>query len=326
MIEKCPTSHPMNTDLPDPNVPSRTHRGILFGMRTCGRTPGGPRYADWAAARRRGFTLTELLITIAIIAVLASLLLPAIGMVKSAAQSTRCQNNLRQLGLAVFGYANDQDGLVVAGSLIGGTSWVGQMLPYLEKDSQADADYLQGTQSSGIFQGCPTLRQTGYYRSWLTAAGSNNLFFNENCPGYGMNSMPGRPQSMLTSEWSNPWVPGATGFANFVMSRVSLTSKRILIGDCIKFNGNMTTPGYNSGGQFLYDNGWGFTNLGWSPEPLHEYAWVNGAGTRHRGSANYVFFDGHVQAVRYPRTNSEGSANGGPGLGLSDPGDSRWRP
>ncbi|MDD5697402.1 MAG: prepilin-type N-terminal cleavage/methylation domain-containing protein [Victivallaceae bacterium] len=62
------------------------------------------------AAKKLSFTLIELLIVIAIIAILASLLLPALQQARDTAKQTVCVSNLKQCGLAALQYLNDFDG------------------------------------------------------------------------------------------------------------------------------------------------------------------------------------------------------------------------
>src|SRR5256885_5852411 len=69
------------------------------------------RHSDFA----RAFTLVELLVVIAIIAILVALLLPALASAREAGRKASCLSNLRQIGIAMHGYAADYDGKIAYG-------------------------------------------------------------------------------------------------------------------------------------------------------------------------------------------------------------------
>ncbi len=84
---------------------------------------------------RRGFTLLELLGVIAIIAILIAILVPAVQRVRVAAARVQCQNNLKQIGIALYGYHDANKEFPVGARVDNGLSWRVYILPYIEQNN-----------------------------------------------------------------------------------------------------------------------------------------------------------------------------------------------
>jgi len=229
-----------------------------------------------------GFTLVELLVVVAIIAMLLSLVLPNLGAAMARGRSVKCQISLRDIGQLMQMYVDDRQGF----------------LPPVATDWEATQNKHHWCQFLAPYAGVPldpntrtvpTPTPAGWKpgelleRQWWGVFPRNNIFWGcpswraerptatASKPGYGMNGYLRSPAGTFTGDSNHP----------IRLLNVTFPSNRALVADA---------PDWHITGASNFNNG----NYGFQD-------WSRGSPFRHGTRANYLFCDLSVRSVSYLR-------------------------
>ena len=230
------------------------------------------------------FTLVELLVVIAVIAILASLLLPALGKSKMKAEGITCASNIKQLSLAWQLYADESADLLVNNHGVPETlarrdTWANNVQDWVDGEDNTNLIYLSDSKlgpfanrSTRIYK-CPSDREP--------AANGQRI------RTMSMNAMVGNPGE-LTNRFNPLYV---------------------------QFYKNAEVPNPSAVFVFL-DEHCDTLNDGFFVNRLEDYSWGNVPGSYHNGAVNLSFVDGHLESHRWivpdtVRAPHQGAARGG---------------
>jgi prepilin-type N-terminal cleavage/methylation domain-containing protein/prepilin-type processing-associated H-X9-DG protein len=238
--------------------------------------------------KKRGFTLIEILVVIAIICLLAAILFPVFARARENARRASCQSNLKQIGLSLSMYTSDYDERLVPQSIwtptdtVSNRDWTYCIMPYVKNEQ--------------IFM-CPSQRAGSTVRA---GAAKTNY-------GYNRSPQPALANVQSTQGSDANLAIGGTynssgGLTNgnagarptiLTVSSIPDSSGTIAAGDAVTWPSGgaaMGMPYWGNGGSFVQ---WKATNLELGSGTYY-------ADTRHFEGANFLFLDGHVKWYKTP--------------------------
>lgn len=276
-----------------------------------------PSQVPSARTRRTAFTLIELLVVIAIIAILAAILFPVFAQAREKARATSCLSNNKQMGTAMLMYTQDYDETFAVTTIYDFTanspqnSWIARVSPYIK-----NLQVFFCPSDAGPSAGYPRL---GGWSGPAVSYSCNGLMGGAQLQDNTSVGICGVAQQNIWGSWFN-------SSGGVLLAAVNHPSETIAIAE--KHSADMQYTDLNWLGANT-ENIWDANAFLWDCSPKGGDCYYNGEGdalpegtiatsvaypngraggvsTKHTGTSNFMFADGHAKALRPEQTNPDG--------------------